>query len=53
MSEKSEYWLEINWYEEYACELGDELDHIAFEVENLETALAELKSKGIEPVSYT
>jgi catechol 2,3-dioxygenase-like lactoylglutathione lyase family enzyme len=52
-SENSEHWLEINWYEGHACKSGDELDHIAFEVENLEAALAELKSKGIEPVSYT
>lgn len=51
-SENSEHWLEINSYAGHAYKSGDELDHIAFEVEDLEAALAELKSKGIKQISH-
>lgn len=51
-AEGSDHWLEINWYEGHDYKSGDELDHIAFEVENLDLALAELSLKGIEPTSY-
>lgn len=49
-SENSEHWIEINAYAGHPYKSGDELDHIAFEVEDLEAALAELKSKGIKPI---
>ena len=52
-SEGSDHWLEINWYAGQEYRSGDELDHIAFEVPNLDEALSELKLKGIEPISYT
>ena len=52
-SEGSDHWLEINWYAGKEYRSGDELDHIAFEVPNLDEALSELKLKGIEPISYT
>ncbi len=48
----SEHWLEINSYEGHAHRSGDELDHIAFEVDSLDAALAELQPRGIEPASY-
>ena len=51
-SEGSDHWLEINWYAGQEYRSGDELDHIAFEVTNLDEALSELKLKGIEPVSH-
>lgn len=51
-SEGSDHWLEINWYAEHQIS-GDQLDHLAFQVENLDHALAELQSKGISPISYT
>lgn len=49
----SEQLLELNFYEEespfYAPYLnGEDLDHIAFDVENLEAAVSELKEKGVE-----
>jgi lactoylglutathione lyase len=47
--------LELNYYEEespfyapYAN--GEDLDHLAFDVENLESTVADLKRKGIEIV---
>jgi len=52
-TEGSDHWLEVNWYgNQQQYRAGDGLDHLAFEVGNLDTALAELKTKGIEPVSY-
>ncbi len=51
-SEDSDHRLEINWYADQEYQSGDELDHIAFQVDDLDEALSELKSKGIEPVSY-
>lgn len=51
-SEGPDHWLEINWYPEHQFQSGDQLDHLAFEVENLDHALAELQSKGISPISY-
>lgn len=41
--------LELNWYsnrEEYRN--GDEVDHLAFEVDDVDIALAELRSSGVE-----
>jgi glyoxylase I family protein len=41
--------LELNWYadrKEYKN--GDELDHLAFEVEDVDEAVAELKAQGVE-----
>ncbi len=52
-SEGSNHWLEINWYEDTQYRQGDELDHIAFQVENLDEAVSELAAKGTQPVSYT
>ena len=51
-SEGSNHWLEINWYADQEYRSGDELDHIAFEVPNLDEALSELKLKGIECISH-
>lgn len=51
-SEDSDHWLEINWYAGQTDRSGDELDHIAFEVGDLDEALSDLRLKGIEPVSY-
>jgi len=51
-SEGAEHWLEINWYADQEYQSGNELDHIAFQVEDLDEALSELKQKGIEPISY-
>jgi len=51
-SEGVDHWLEINWYADQKYSPGDELDHIAFQVANLDEALSYLKSKGIEPISY-
>lgn len=48
-----DHYLELNWYENQEYRSGDELDHIAFEVEDLSHALAELAEKGVKPVSYT
>lgn len=47
--------LELNFYENnspfYTPYLnGEDLDHLAFDVENLESVVANLKSKGIEIV---
>jgi len=41
--------LELNWYadrKEYKN--GDEVDHLAFEVNDVDRALAELRSQGVE-----
>jgi len=41
--------LELNWYAnrgEYKN--GDELDHLAFEVQDVDAALSELRSQGVE-----
>jgi catechol 2,3-dioxygenase-like lactoylglutathione lyase family enzyme len=51
-SEDTNHRLEINNYVGHDYTPGDQLDHIAFEVDNLDEALAELKAKEIEPVSY-
>ncbi|HUK49431.1 MAG TPA: VOC family protein [Terriglobales bacterium] len=54
-SPNSEQLLELNHYEEdspYSSPYvnGEDLDHIAFDVENLEAAIKELKRQGIEVV---
>jgi lactoylglutathione lyase len=46
----SEHYLEINWYENQQYHPGDELDHIAFEVTNLDVTLSELSAMRISPV---
>ena len=41
--------LELNWYAEHnRYRSGDELDHLAFDVEDVEKALAQLKAEGVE-----
>ncbi len=47
--------LELNFYQSdspfYApYENGEDLDHIAFDVENLESAISDLRKKGVEIV---
>jgi len=47
--------LELNWYEEgsrfgTAYVNGDELDHLGFEVEDLEDAVKRLEEEGVEVV---
>lgn len=47
--------LELNWYEEgsqfgTAYTHGEELDHLGFEVENLQDAVERLEEKGVEVV---
>ena len=49
-SRDSEHHIEINSYADKKYQLGDELDHIAFQVADLDEALLYLKSKGFEPV---
>lgn len=51
-SNGSDHRLEITHYAGQAYAVRDQLDHIAFEVENLTEALTELKTKEIEPESY-
>lgn len=51
-SDGADHWLEINWYADQQYQSGDELDHVAFQVADLNEALSELKQKGIEPISY-
>lgn len=38
------------WNAEYLREQGPGIQHVAFEVEDLETALEELKSRGVDPM---
>jgi lactoylglutathione lyase len=41
--------LELNWYANRAeYKNGDEVDHLAFEVEDVDEALIELRSQGVE-----
>ena len=41
--------LELNWYADRKdYKNGDEVDHLAFTVEDVDAALAELKSQGVE-----
>jgi len=47
--------LELNWYEEgsrfgTAYVNGEELDHLGFEVEDLQDAVKRLEEKGVEVV---
>ena len=51
--DNSDHYLELNHYENQEYHPGDELDHIAFEVDDLSATLSELTKKGIVPVSYT
>ncbi len=48
------HWLELNWYApespiEGPFREGDELDHLGFEVPDLQEALGQLKAEGYEP----
>ena len=48
-SNRSDQLLELNWYpdrKEYKN--GDEVDHLAFDVEDVDSAVAELRSEGVE-----
>lgn len=54
-SPDSEQLLELNWYEpgsrfgpSYAN--GEDLDHVAFDCDDLEQAIADLREKGVEVV---
>lgn len=49
--EGSDHYLEVNWYGNQEYRAGDELDHIAFEVDDLDRVLSELSEKGVVPVS--
>jgi lactoylglutathione lyase len=49
MSPEGNQKLELNWYpdkEEYLN--GDEVDHLAFEVEDVDLAFADLVNQGVE-----
>ncbi len=53
-SADGKHWLEINWYPEGGpiegpFREGDELDHLGFEVDDLEALLRDLKEEGFEP----
>ncbi len=50
----AKHWLELNWYApdspiEGPFREGDELDHLGFEVDDLEAVLLRLKEAGYEP----
>jgi len=52
-SPSSSQLLELNWYEEgsqfgTAYTNGEELDHLGFEVENLQAAVERLEEKGVK-----
>lgn len=54
LSGDGKHWLELNWYGpdshvEGSFREGDELDHLGFEVDDLEEALARLKEEGYVP----
>ena len=54
-SPNSNQLLELNFYESDSLfcapyENGEDLDHLAFDVENLESAISDLRKKGIEIV---
>jgi len=41
--------LELNWYADHdKYRSGDELDHLAFDVDDVDQALAELRNQGVE-----
>ena len=45
----SEQLLELNWYpERKEYKNGDEVDHLAFDVEDVDSVVAELRSQGVE-----
>jgi len=55
-SPDSDQLLELNYYEEgsrFGSEYknGEELDHLAFDVENLQNTVEELRRKGIEIIA--
>ena len=48
-SQRSEQMLELNWYpERKEYKNGDEVDHLAFHVDDVDAALADLRGHGIE-----
>lgn len=49
-SKDSKHHLELNWYVDKDYHVGDDLDHLAFQVKDLNEALSYLKSKGFESV---
>lgn len=54
LSRDGKHWLELNWYPEDGpvegpFREGDELDHLGFEVGDLDEALARLKEEGYAP----
>lgn len=55
VSKDGEHWLELNWYADDspvagAFREGDELDHLGFEVDDFDSAIARLKDAGYPPV---
>ena len=50
-SADSDHYLEINWYEGQEVRSGDMLDHIAFEVDDLNSTVDELSCKGMKTVT--
>ncbi|HYM40574.1 MAG TPA: VOC family protein [Thermoplasmata archaeon] len=51
LSRDGKHWLELNWYPEQGpvegpFREGDTLDHLGFEVDDLDAALASLKEEG-------
>jgi len=52
-SPDSDHYIEINWYEGQEVHSGDELDHIAFEVDDLDSTVTQLASIGVKTVTIT
>lgn len=50
-SQDSDHYIEINWYEGQEIHSGDELDHIAFEVDDLDATVNALASMGVKTVT--
>ena len=49
------HWLEINWYEENSpvagpYRVGEDLDHLGFEVDDFKGAIEKLKEAGYSPM---
>lgn len=48
-SDGSDQMLELNWYSDRTeYKNGDEVDHLAFEVEDVDSVLVELRAQGFE-----
>ena len=55
VSKDGEHWLELNWYAEGSpaagpFKEGDELDHLGFEADDFDSAIARLKDAGYPTV---